>query len=51
MFLRKVFAAISEPNYAVPWVYKPQDARTGTAFAVRWGKDSSWAMLDDLCLV
>eukprot|EP00931_Biecheleriopsis_adriatica_P086625 TRINITY_DN61248_c0_g1_i1.p1 TRINITY_DN61248_c0_g1~~TRINITY_DN61248_c0_g1_i1.p1 ORF type:complete len:528 (-),score=100.12 TRINITY_DN61248_c0_g1_i1:55-1638(-) len=30
----KVFAAVSEPNYAVPWVYKPQDARTGTAFAV-----------------
>ncbi|CAK9114796.1 Protease Do-like 9 [Durusdinium trenchii] len=24
---RKVFAAVSEPNYAVPWVYKPQDAR------------------------
>ncbi|CAJ1363078.1 unnamed protein product [Effrenium voratum] len=32
----KVFAAVSEPNYAVPWVYKPQDARTGTAFAVFW---------------
>lgn len=33
----KVFSAVSEPNYAVPWVYKPQDARTGTAFAVAWG--------------
>ena len=22
---RKVFAAVSEPNYAVPWAYKPQD--------------------------
>ena len=32
----KVFACVSEPNYAVPWVYKPQDARSGTAFAVAW---------------
>eukprot|EP00434_Breviolum_minutum_P000591 symbB.v1.2.000514.t2/scaffold31.1/size418471/10 len=39
----KVFAAVSEPNYAVPWVYKPQDARTGTAFAVWWGNSiSTW---------
>ena len=41
--IRKVFAAVSEPNYAVPWVYKPQDARTGTAFAVWWGNSiSTW---------
>ncbi|CAK9115208.1 Protease Do-like 9 [Durusdinium trenchii] len=40
----KVFAAVSEPNYAVPWVYKPQDARTGTAFAVTWEKESQWLL-------
>lgn len=30
----KVFAAFSEPNYAVPWAYKTQDARSGTAFPI-----------------
>lgn len=35
----KVFAAVSEPNYSVPWVYKPQDARSGTAFAVAWANE------------
>ena len=41
---RKVFAAVSEPNYGVPWVYKAQDARTGTAFAVWWVKGSHLAV-------
>jgi hypothetical protein len=41
---RKVFAAVSEPNYGVPWVYKAQDARTGTAFAVWWVKGSHLAL-------
>lgn len=41
---RKVFAAVSEPNYGVPWVYKAQDARTGTAFAVWWVKGGHLAV-------
>eukprot|EP00439_Symbiodinium_sp_Y106_P080481 s986_g19.t1 len=52
----KVFAAVSEPNYAVPWAYKPQDefvpdARTGTAFAVAWGKEGNQWLLTNAHVV
>ncbi|CAE7879438.1 DEGP2, partial [Symbiodinium microadriaticum] len=71
----KVFAAVSEPNYAVPWAYKPQDevvpvwdvrrprqsfkkvlkegedARTGTAFAVAWGKEGKQWLLTNAHVV
>lgn len=30
----KVFTASAEPNYALPWANKPQDSKTGTAFAI-----------------
>lgn len=47
----KVFAAVSEPNYGVPWVYKAQDARTGTAFAVWWVKGSNRWLLTNAHVV
>lgn len=41
----KVFAAIAEPNYALPWANKPQDAKTGTAFAIPHGNsEEGWLL-------
>jgi len=47
----KVFTAVAEPNYALPWANKPQDAKTGTAFAIPCGKSREGWLLTNAHVV